>query len=733
MARTSLTTPPRAHRAMVNISGTLLVLAMGAGCVAAGGGDFDGQDPQVLCDPRDIECIQAQQSDGRGDGRGGGRGDGGNGGNGGDNNGPDGRTPVPPTSPIAGHSDVANEDLILPPSSGGTGTIIRDPAICDVRTCDETIAAGDPLTDTDGDGIPDCIEGWEDVDGDGVPNCADLDSDGDGIPDAIEGTDDADGDGIPNFLDLDSDGDGIPDRWEGYEDADGDGIPNFLDLDSDGDGWPDAVEYGRAPGSMEPPIDTDRDGVPDFLDLDSDGDGLPDADEFGCPASTERLNPDSDGDGYSDLVEIAFGSDPCDATSDITEFVDFYFELPYMAPSVHATLEFSTNVTQGDVFMNVDTTGSMGGEINEVRRTLSSVIIPGISARIDNAAVGVGHFEDFPCGSYGASRDRPFVLLQRITTDFAAAQAAANALPLNNGGDFPESGFFALWQIASGEGWTGGCTTVPAFNPSLGHVPGVADGTIGGVGFREGSAPIIVQITDATSHVRGEGGYPYGATRAETYASLAAIGARVVGVASGSQARNDLEQMARETGAVVPACAWDGARPGGCGPTQCCTGTNGGGRNPDASGLCTLVFDINANGSGMDTSIVNAIQTLIDFAPITITTRVRRDEVEFLESGIDTALFIQSIEPVDAIPGPGDCGGSLAAQPADTNGDGIIDGFINVSPGSTVFFDVGAKNDHVRPSDRPQVFLVYIDVIGNGSAVLDTRIASILVPPDLKR
>jgi pimeloyl-ACP methyl ester carboxylesterase len=39
-----------------------------------------------------------------------------------------------------------------------------------------------------------------------------TDTDGDGIPDDVEGTDDLDGDGIPNYLDLDSDGDGVPDE-----------------------------------------------------------------------------------------------------------------------------------------------------------------------------------------------------------------------------------------------------------------------------------------------------------------------------------------------------------------------------------------------------------------------------------------------------------------------------------------------------------------------------------------
>jgi predicted outer membrane repeat protein len=96
--------------------------------------------------------------------------------------------------------------------------------------------------DTDGDGIPDDVEGGGDPDGDGVPNYLDDDSDGDGIPDDIEGNDDQDGDGNPNFLDGDSDGDGVPDSFEGNADPDNDDIPNFLDPDSDGDDVPDGEE-----------------------------------------------------------------------------------------------------------------------------------------------------------------------------------------------------------------------------------------------------------------------------------------------------------------------------------------------------------------------------------------------------------------------------------------------------------------------------------------------------------
>jgi hypothetical protein len=160
---------------------------------------------------------------------------------------------------------------------------------------DDDASGGLDGTDTDGDGIPDAVEGADDPDGDGIPNYLDEDSDGDGIPDSEEGTGDPDGDGIPNYLDLDSDGDGIPDSVEGFGDSDGDGIPDFLDTDSDGDGIPDSVE-----GTGDP----DGDGIPNYLDDDSDGDGWPDSVEGGGDADGDGipnyLDEDSDNDGIPD-------------------------------------------------------------------------------------------------------------------------------------------------------------------------------------------------------------------------------------------------------------------------------------------------------------------------------------------------------------------------------------------------------------------------------------------------
>lgn len=652
---------------------------------------------QVFCAPEDPNCAESIGEDGGGRGGGGGGRDAGSRSDAG-------------ASGEDGGIDRPDDGSVLNP--------------CDPRSCDETTAAGDPLTDTDGDRIPDCIEGSGDIDGDGLPNCADEDSDGDGISDMEEGTVDTDGDGIPNFLDTDSDGDTIPDRFEGNGDRDEDGIPNYLDTDSDGDGWGDAAEYGRDPGSGERPIDRDGDGDPDYLDIDSDGDGLIDSEELGCPTYTDRILPDSDGDGYTDLIEVAFGSNPCDPASDISTFVDFYFELPYLGARGNDILEFGTDVRDGDVVFNVDTTGSMSGEINQLKSSLSSTIIPALRSRLTTVGIGVSHFDDFPFGGWGSGGDFPFRMLQRVTLIDSDAQRGVNSLPLNNGGDYYESGFEALYQLVTGAGRNECSFNIPA---------APADGTVGAAGFRPGVVPMIVHITDAPSHARNEGGYNCGATRAEALAALAAVGARVIGVASGSDARSDLEQIAGATSSVVPACAWDAARPGGCGAGQCCTGSNGSGRGADASGLCTLVFDISDSGGGLGASIVSGIESLLNFAPLDVTTRVRRDEDEFTASGVDTSLFLKSVIPVEARPGPAACAGAPTAIPADFDGDGVNDGFQNVSPGSTLLFEVDAWNDFQRANESPQVFVAYIDVMSGGSVVLDTRIVSILVPPDIKR
>lgn len=402
--------------------------------------------------------------------------------------------------------------------------------------------------DSDNDSIVDRDEGALDSDGDGLADAVDIDSDNDSLLDMIEAGDtstttpaiDSDGDGIPDYRDIDSDGDTITDLIERSVDFDGDGIENRLDLDSDNDGASDRVEAGDLDLATRP-VDLDGDMIEDYLDLDSDGDGLSDEFESGCPSAPDRALRDSDGDSFLDPAEIAFASNPCDPASVIE---DFYFELPPLGPTESAPLIFDdTGIDRADFAINMDTTSSMDGEIANLVSSLSTVIIPGVNAAVPNAAFSVSAFDDYPVNPFGSSDagDLPFRLIQRVTTSGPAAQAAVNALETHEGDDLPESGIESLYQIATGFGtsWAGG--SVGPFDSALGRVDGVADGAIGGVGFRSDSLPVIVHVTDAASHVQAD--YTAvdpqitAATTAATMAALSSIGARVVTIANESLPR----------------------------------------------------------------------------------------------------------------------------------------------------------------------------------------------------
>jgi gliding motility-associated-like protein len=144
--------------------------------------------------------------------------------------------------------------------------------------------------DSDGDGISDVLESdGKDSDGDGR---ADGAVSADGIPSSAGNGNtppDTDKDGKTDPYDLDTDGDSIPDNVEGqgtYTPPSG--------KDTDGDGLDDA--YDKDHGIYVIPVDTDKDGKPDWRDLDTDNDGIPDVDEAG-PDPSKPQDTDKDGVG----------------------------------------------------------------------------------------------------------------------------------------------------------------------------------------------------------------------------------------------------------------------------------------------------------------------------------------------------------------------------------------------------------------------------------------------------
>ena len=549
--------------------------------------------------------------------------------------------------------------------------------------------------DSDGDGIPDSEEGASDEDGDDIPNYRDLDSDGDFINDSIEGTVDSDGDTTPDYLDLDSDADTILDFHESLLDDDEDGIFNYLDDDSDGDTILDADEAGDDELSTEP-INCDDDEWENYRDHDSDNDGIPDEDETygGCP---DVCLADSDGDGASDLVEIVYGSDACNTSDNPMARGDFVFEVPYEESPIPTmdTLSFSTSLRQADVYFMVDTTGSMGGEIENLQDSLSLTIIPGVRGLIDDVWFGVGGFDDYPVNPFGWTGDRVFYQEQRMTSSTTAAQSAVGRLTVHDGNDRPESHVPALWAIATGSG----------LGPSY-----LLAQTLCGVDeygypcFRDDSIPIVVLISDAPFHNDAGGNDPYSGisptppsySTALTQLTNASI--KVLGVNSGdSLSRDDLQRLARDTGAT------------------------------DKYGS-DMVFNIPADGDGLGDQVVNAIRALATNVPMAVSTRAVDDDSDL----VDATIFIDHIVP-NTLGDPFEgCEGGLAAE--DTDIDGWDDTFTSVLPGTMVCFDIYVKmNETVEPIEEPQIYLCDIEVLGDGVTVLDTRVVYFLIPPVIEQ
>jgi hypothetical protein len=467
------------------------------------------------------------------------------------------------------------------------------------------------------------------------------------------------------------------------------------------DGGVDADTDGDTDTDVDADTDGDTDSDTDTTPLvDSDGDHLSDGleEEIG----TDPNNPDSDGDGFTDFVEYVAGTDPLDPDSNPRAEGLFYFLIPYheaTAPQ-EDTFVFSTEVRLADVFFAMDTTGSMNGEISNLKSTLTSEIVPGLQSVLDDVRFGVGFFDDYPTGGYGtAATDSVFGLLQAMTWDVSLAQDGVDALALHGGADWAESDVPALWAIATGEGLGG----------YLDPQTECSAGAFGYPCFRQGAMPIVILMTDAPFH-NGPGGYdPYGSdispaapTYEDAVGALDDIHARVLTVYSGppeDTGQTHCETLSLDTGAAV-----DGE---------------------------PLTFVISSTGAGLGTAVVDAVDALATAVPLDISA-VTRDAPD---DAVDAAALIVGVAPNTAggIADPQDptviCVGGLPT--ADTDGDSGQDEFVDVAPGTPVCFDIVpiSVNETVPEQENLQLYPAFVDVYGAGSTLLDTRDVFFLVPP----
>jgi hypothetical protein len=619
-----------------------------------------------------------------------------------------------------GYADPASEDGAVSTDTDGDGTpdFQDDDSDGDGILDKDEAGDTDPLTlpwDTDGDGqkdfqdldsddncVADADEPHEDLDGDGVESPFDLDDDGDGISDTYEiGADcamlDSDGDGTVDYLDDDSDGDGVADKYESgtsaYEDdprdADHDGVPDYLDDDSDGDGLSDTYESGGV-SPDEAPNDTDGDGVYDFADTDSDGDGLTDA--YETAAGYDPYDSDSDDDGFTDGAEIAAGTNPEDASSVID---GLYVTVPERT-RLEESFEFTLNVQMGDIAFLLDTTCSMTTTLNGVSGEFSD-IVSDLSAALPDAQYGVANFDDYAYTGMGSvGTDHPFNLVQQVTSDTSRVASALSGLRVHDGGDGPESSMEALYQGLTGAGYDQACdggmtrnTDVKPFMSSStdpfgggggqffdSSSPG--GGTLGGFGFRDYALPIIVYATDNYmrdpdssngTYNRAPGGCPVDGGNRDVVAAANALGATLIGISvSGSLPVSQMTDLSDRTHSLAD--------------------TNGDGVADE-----NLVFTWNGSSAVLRRTIVQAIEDAVS--------SVQFDTVSLVVAG-DEHGFVSAIDP--------------SSYPMSSSADG-----------QTVDFTLTFRGA-VAALTEDQVFRVTLNVVGDGTVLLDTLDIYVVVP-----
>lgn len=529
-----------------------------------------------------------------------------------------------------------------------------------------------------------------------------IDTDRDRLPDALEIGDDtneprdSNSDGVPDYLDPDCDDDTILDGDESFNDADSDDTPNYLDVDSDSDMISDLLEAGDS-DLLTSPVDTDTDGTPDYLDPDSDDDGLSDQRE--TAAGTDPRRADSDGDSVNDLIEVAAGTDPLRMEDSPRTRGDFVFVVPYeLAPDPSSdTLDFATTVRSADIYFLMDTTISMGNSVISLRDNIRD-FIPQVRAVVPDAYFGIGDYRDYPAGPNGGLYGNPGDFAYRnhtaITNSMTALEAGLAQYEVYGGGDPPESLVPALYAIATGNALPGSSGLSTAANcPAT---------TTGYPCFRSNAVPIVVIITDNTTHNGPLGANNYNNSElgglSPTYDSaisaLNLANINIIGIGQGDRGEAHMRAIGTATGSVDPLgqpfySTWSGTAPIG-------------------------------------NTVLEQIQALAASTRFDVSVRFLDDPSD----AVDTyAAFVDRLMPNEA----GNPARGCAARAAtDTNGDGLVDTFLGVR-GQRVCFDVFPKeNTVVMPSRVPQLFRATIQVVGDGFTVLDERDVYFLVPPQVE-
>jgi hypothetical protein len=466
---------------------------------------------------------------------------------------------------------------------------------------------------------------------------------------------------------------------------------------------------------------------------DADGDGIGDAED---PAPTDP-NGDADSDGMPDAYEVYLGRDPLvpDAAPPDDEW---YYVLPMGGGAVTRDIppDIPMSVRSADVYFLIDVTGSMGGEIDNLKDTLTTVIIPGISAAIDDVQFGVGSYRDYADETdHDSSLDWPYQNILDITDDLTAVELAIDSLwtvsGIGIGGDYPESTTAALHAIATGAGLArGDCN-----GPTAATCPA---GYRGYPCFRPGAQPIIVFVTDDAFH-NGvvDTLYPSRTPSCYTYSTsgtcgdhlcddftpvcpsletvvteLNAIGARVIPIYSSAYPSSKYGHIGSWGTSYYTPLRW---------PTGLDTSTNyviadgyytaletG---SVNSSGI-PFVYKVRTDGSGLGAEVVNAVNSLVATMLLQVSSRWSDPD----PAAPDASVLISDVDPV-------------ACSHCDSMNHATNEA-VNVYPGSTVTFRVSLENTAIPAGSDPQEYDLLVEILDNGTSVLSSITVHVLVPAE---
>jgi len=378
---------------------------------------------------------------------------------------------------------------------------------------------------------------------------------------------DRDNDGVLDYSDTcpdtvdpdqtDSDGDGIGDVCDPFP------YDELNDYDEDGLG----ADLDNCPFLYNPDqADGDGDGIgdvcDDFFGADSDGDGVGDLAD-NCPDTFNPEQADCDLDGIGDVCDPSL-VDPASVSYTLHRGECVTLQKSVCLPPAPPVV---------DVVILFDTTGSMGGEIQNLRQGVIG-FVNGVRAALPLSDIrfGLATFRDYPgtfttCGytaDYGLPIDEPFRVVAPIGATNQEVLAGVNSLVAEGGQDRYESYSRALWEMTQPDS---------------------------GIGFRPDSARFVLLVGDSAPHDCNLGLFLAGCVPSVTsgrdpgrdgimrtaddidfqedaLAALNATNTRVLMIYTGTQAACAWERWCQATGGVAVQGRTDGTVPPGTNMVQ---------------------------------------------------------------------------------------------------------------------------------------------------------------------